>query len=290
MKPTLGKITDSELLRVTKKLAASERRLLADVLQHLAEIQRRKLFSPQYKSLYEYSIKELGYSEDQAARRISAMRLMAEIPEVESQVVNGSLSLTNLGLAQTYFRNETLSDEQKVETLKALENKSSREAARELLKRSSHPEKLIPDTVRPVSATMNEVRLVISDSALDKISRVKGLIAHQHPYLTNGEVFELVLDLALEIWNPTRTNEKSPAAPRVKSDSKRVTEGRKPTASLRRDVWNRAHGRCELCYSHFKLEVDHRLPFALGGKTVRENLRLLCRNCNQRESVRMFSS
>ena len=290
MSLNLKKISDDELLKNTKRLAGTERKLLAEVLRHLAEIQRRKLFSPQYKSLYEYTIKELGYSEDQAARRISAMRLIQELPTVEAQVVNGSLSLTSLSLAQTHFRNESLDDEEKIETLRALENKTSREVARELLKRSSNPAKLIPDIVRPVSATMNELRLVVSDPALDKISRVKGLIAHQNPHLTNGELFELVLDLALEIWNPARTNEKSPAAPRVKVGKSLPENVRRPSTALKKDVWRKANGRCELCQSHFRLEIDHQVPFALGGKTVRENLRLLCRNCNQREAVRVFSS
>ena len=35
---------------------------------------------------------------------------------------------------------------------------------------------------------------------------------------------------------------------------------------------------------------DHIKPWALGGETSEENLRLLCRNCNQRESIERFGS
>ena len=103
----LKSLTDEQLFTATKSLAAAERTLLTKVLWHLAEIQRRKALSPSYKSLFEYSLKELGYSEDQAARRIAAMRLLVELPEIEPKIASGELSLTTLGLAQTHFRNET---------------------------------------------------------------------------------------------------------------------------------------------------------------------------------------
>ena len=47
-------------------------------------------------------------------------------------------------------------------------------------------------------------------------------------------------------------------------------------------------GRCENCSSIYALEIDHRIPKALGGKNLRENLRLLCRQCNQRKAIEVF--
>ncbi|MCC6653163.1 MAG: HNH endonuclease, partial [Candidatus Eisenbacteria bacterium] len=42
------------------------------------------------------------------------------------------------------------------------------------------------------------------------------------------------------------------------------------------------------CGSRRKLEVDHKVPFALGGATTLENLRLFCRAHNRFEAERVF--
>ncbi|PIT99630.1 MAG: hypothetical protein COT74_11590, partial [Bdellovibrionales bacterium CG10_big_fil_rev_8_21_14_0_10_45_34] len=61
-------LKDQELLSKTKSLVQKERELLTEVLQHMREIDRRKLFSDLgYRSLFDYAVKELGYSEGQAA-------------------------------------------------------------------------------------------------------------------------------------------------------------------------------------------------------------------------------
>jgi 5-methylcytosine-specific restriction endonuclease McrA len=47
----------------------------------------------------------------------------------------------------------------------------------------------------------------------------------------------------------------------------------------------RAQNRCEICGSGYALEVDHIYPKALGGEDLPENLRLLCKSCNQRKAI-----
>ncbi|NUM89008.1 MAG: HNH endonuclease [Bdellovibrionales bacterium] len=67
----------------------------------------------------------------------------------------------------------------------------------------------------------------------------------------------------------------SPAAPQV-------------NAALRRHIWQKARNKCENCRSVYALEIDHRIPRALGGTNNAPNLRLLCRACNQRAAIRVF--
>ena len=55
---------------------------------------------------------------------------------------------------------------------------------------------------------------------------------------------------------------------------------------IKREVWKDAGNRCVNCKSNYALETDHRTPVSLGGSSTRENLRLLCRNCNQREAIK----
>ncbi len=309
----LNSLTDRQLLSNTENLAKQEREILVQVLWHLAEIQRRKLFSPRYRSLFNYAVARLGYSEDQAARRIAAMRLLVELPEIESNVANGKLGLTQLGIAQTYFRAEKSARaqsaqpdrEEKLETLKLLEGKTTREASRILIKASTALEKMRPETVRPISATVSEIRLSVKEETLGKITQLKGLLASKHPHLSTAELLDLVFDIALEKLNPARPPLRKSANRTVsKIDSIGPGDGavsgpqnvscmpnvRTPRADIKRSVWVKAQGRCEMCASTHMLEIDHKKPFALGGITAAENLRLLCRNCNQRASIRLFGA
>lgn len=88
----LRNVSDQVLLEKTENLVKQERELLTQVLHHLREIESRRLFSSLgFKSLFDYAVKKLGYSADQAARRISAMRLLKEIPELEEKIESGAL-------------------------------------------------------------------------------------------------------------------------------------------------------------------------------------------------------
>jgi len=93
----LNHLSDRALLADTKNLAQTERGLLTKVIHHLREIDRRRLYSDLgYGSLFEYAVKELQYSEGQAGRRLQAMRMIKEIPEVERKIASGELNLSNV--------------------------------------------------------------------------------------------------------------------------------------------------------------------------------------------------
>lgn len=94
----LKHLSDSDLHSQAQRLVKEERELLTRILWHLHEIDRRKLFSSlKYRSLFEYAVKELHYSEDQTYRRISAMKLLLlrELPELEEKIDEGRLCLKN---------------------------------------------------------------------------------------------------------------------------------------------------------------------------------------------------
>lgn len=77
----LQAMNDSSLIAATESLIRQERELLTSVLHHLHEIDRRRLYcSLGYKSLFDFAVRHLGYPEDQAYRRISAMKLLRELP------------------------------------------------------------------------------------------------------------------------------------------------------------------------------------------------------------------
>ena len=100
-------LSDQELLSQTKVLVQKERDIHIQVLHHLKEIESRKLyFSQGFSSLFDYAVKELGYSEGAAYRRIKAMRLCRDIPETEARLQSGRLSLSSACQLQNFFEKQ----------------------------------------------------------------------------------------------------------------------------------------------------------------------------------------
>jgi hypothetical protein len=268
----LNHLSDQTLIQETERLARAETEILTSVLHHLREIDRRRLYSALgFPSLFAYASEKLGYAADQAYRRIAAMRLLAEIPEMEEKIANGNLNLTTVSLARTAFRKRECTNEEKIEILESLEKKTTREAEKILSEFAPPPPQ--PDKVIHLGEEQIELRVRASAALQEKIGALKGLLAHKHPELSLGELFEKLCDLGLEAWS----KEEKFAAPQMgKPDSQ---------AGLRRAVFKRAQSQCENCGSKHALEVDHIVPRSLGGPHIPENLRLLCRPCNQRAAI-----
>lgn len=206
----LKHLKDEELLSHTQQLVKSEREVLTKILHHLREVERRKLFSDLgYQSLFEYAVKELKYSEGQAGRRIQAMRLIKEIPEVEEKIATGKLSLSNISQAQSYFReakkmgghsklqnleSKTSEPQKKLETkdklriLESLHNKSAREGQKILIQ--MQPQIALPkERERVLSETHTEVRFVMTVELKNQLQELRSLLG---PKSANMNLAELV--------------------------------------------------------------------------------------------------
>lgn len=56
---------------------------------------------------------------------------------------------------------------------------------------------------------------------------------------------------------------------------------------MKREVYEAQEGVCSHCPKKFtldKMEADHITPWSQGGKTVKENCQMLCKECNRRKS------
>jgi hypothetical protein len=273
----LKHLTDKALLLQTKNLASKEREITTEVLHHLKEVEKRRLFSDlKYSSMMEYLLKELGYSEAAAGRRLQASRILKDIPEIEKKIKDGSLSLSNLNKAAGFFKREDIKDPQeKKEILKKIENQSARECEKTLF--SLLPEQPLPkESIKVVSENYQQLKVNISDSTFKALNKVKDILGH---HSINDLFLGKLSEEALE--NITRKKFKFAHKSRTtESDSRYVTN------SSKREVYQKSNGVCENCGSLFMLQFDHREPFALGGKSEASNLRLLCFNCNQRARIR----
>jgi hypothetical protein len=281
----LKNMSDRDVLSKTEALAEKERQVLSELLVFLQEVDARKLYCDRgCGSLFSYCVKVLKYSEASAQRRIDAMRLSREIPEVRSKVESGELSLSVVSLAQTFFRNEAkitepISMNAKREIVERLSGKSSRETERELLSLSAQPEIHIPDQARSVGPTHTQVQFVANDEQMAMFEKARGLLAHSNPGMSWAELFQKVTEIALQKIDPQQRG----VSPTRKLQDPRQ---RSANAGLRREIWKRDKGKCQNCESQHGLELDHIIPWALGGETSEENLRLLCRACNQRRAHR----
>ena len=101
---SLSGLPDQVLLAHTRSLVLHEQALQLAVLDHLREIQARHLhLRLGFSSLFDYAVRELGYSEGAAWRRVKAMRLCAETAGTRERLQDGSLTLSAASQLQNTF-------------------------------------------------------------------------------------------------------------------------------------------------------------------------------------------
>ena len=101
---TVAALPDYLLLAQTRQLARHEQALQILVLDHLREIEARRLHLTRgYGSLFDYVVHELGYTSAAAWRRIKAMRLCDQTNGARELLQDGSLNLSNAAQLQNLF-------------------------------------------------------------------------------------------------------------------------------------------------------------------------------------------
>jgi hypothetical protein len=295
----LTRLSDQELLTNTKNLVNKEREVLMEVLHHLREIEKRRLYADLGQpSLFAYCENILNYSAAQADRRIKAMRLIKELPQIEQKVSSGELSLTNAAKAKEFFAQEEktsgpIGTQEKLKVLADLENKSTRVAEKILLAQASTPAPEVKERVRQVSASIAECKFGADEELMQKMNRLRGRLAHKNPKMSMAELVAAAFELALEATDPTKGPERKRkdnegrknVTPAPESTPKSASGRKYISVKTKRAVWGKAQAECENCGSGYALEIDHTTPVGLGGSSGPENLRLLCRNCNQRAAI-----
>ena len=231
---------------------------------------------------------------------------MVQVPDIKPWFGSGAIDLSQLVLVQKFFEIESsflkMSGESKLQLLIELRGQTYQETLRLLAERSSLPEKLVrPDYVEPLKNHLNEVRLTLSDEDLKRIEELRSVLAHQKPFASLSEIVSFALAQAnAKTKTKTKTNKKTHKRTNTNTKTKPQQSGhvagfdfgdenvRVPNASLKRAVFGRANGKCEMCESTHAIEYDHKIAWAVGGRTTFENMRLLCRNCNLREAFLSF--
>jgi hypothetical protein len=234
-------LSNEALLRNILALVSEERKLTTEVLWHLHEIQVRRLYAERgYGSIFEYAVQALGYSEAAAGRRIAAMRLLVDIPEIEPALKAGTVSLSTLSVIQSFVqrKDEPISKQEKRDLVFALQGKSRRECERHLV--ALDPIAAVPqERMRVVSPNQTEIRFVADDALMEKLQKIRELDAHVQTNPSYLELFHRLADLALKKLDPLASKksqpESTPPAESNKSKSLRYV-----SAHLKRDLEERS--------------------------------------------------
>ena len=257
--------SDVDILRDIKKFAGLERKYGLMVIEHLEEVARRKLFVDlKYKSLLEYAIKELGFSESSANRRITALKIVVEFPEVKEKLATGETTMGMLGDITTLARMNKLSSDETKEILDQSMGKTQAEFRAEIKKENL----IVPPRF---------LKIIVTEEIEKKFERVHGLLMSKG-CKGREDVLEYLLDKALEELMPNESDKCRSASP------ERVLKV--VTTKMKGEVMRRDQHCCRRCGSIFQLEVDHIRPKSRGGINQLANLQSLCRPCNQRKGAR----
>jgi 5-methylcytosine-specific restriction endonuclease McrA len=326
----LGRVSDDRLRAELTTLLASGYRTEARIVAHIAEVEERKLHAKDgYSSLFDYCVRQLGLSESEAFHRLTAARVARRFPIVFSLIERRQIHLTAVCLLRDYLSPENhqellaaASNKTKLQIQELLAWRFPRPdvasyvrklpsraacAASEHALRPTPPSPQTPrptptrTLVEPTSEARYRIQLNASSSLKEKLEFFRALVSHSIP---NGDVaaaLERALDLALEQVQKQRFAKT--AKPRLAIKSRRIAVRRTGTPrehipnATQREVVARDEMRCTYvsdsgcrCSSRAFLQIHHEEPWARGGSSVPENLRLLCSVHNRLLAERDFGA
>ncbi|UOF02617.1 HNH endonuclease [Bdellovibrio reynosensis] len=180
----LARLSNQELEIRLKDLVQKERKLLHVILEHIREVDARKLYlGKAYSSIYEYLVKELGYSGSAAMRRLEAARLLRDVPQVAERIQEGSLNLSQIGeLTRAIKEKEKLSGDcvtpnQKNELVEFVVGKTTEQTQHELARVLDLPIKAF-DTKKVQQDESVRLGITLTKEQYKKLIQCKDLAAH----------------------------------------------------------------------------------------------------------------
>ena len=262
---TVAALPDYLLLSQTRQLARHEQALQILVLDHLREIEARQLHLTRgYGSLYDYVVRELGYTAAAAWRRIKAMRLSSQIGVAGELLRDGSLALSNAAQLQNLFersdrnhgrppgkhgagggldgtpRNDTapggpaggpvLDVAAREDLVRQAAGKSTRDVQQMLAE--VDPELARPnDRLRALGSGRWELKASVDAECRHGLEKLQLLLSHRYPHLTLGGLVARLVREGLDRYDPER-----PPRARRSGRGGAVNGARTASAPERRDT------------------------------------------------------
>jgi 5-methylcytosine-specific restriction endonuclease McrA len=300
-------ISARDLDRRLADLVRSERHLVVQFVVELAGFAKRELYRELgYTSLFYYCVRQLGLAKSSAFRRSEVARLIARFPVIADRLAEGRLSIRPLVELR-----EVLTEENHAEVLARVEGKSQEEAQllaveyqpkpvpRDVVRAVPMPPGPLvaftvvpagtrtppppPEVVKPLTPDLRRLNVTVSADFIAELEQVRAALSHKCP---DGDFEQVVREAFKLVLDRDRKRKALTDRPRAQSETSGENDRYVP-AAVKRAVWERDQGRCtwpmgdgEVCGSTHRLEFDHDLEVALGGKPTIENIRLLCKSHN----------
>jgi hypothetical protein len=270
-------MNNQELLNSAKRAVRREKELTAIVLDHLGEIERRKIYCQLgISSLFRYCVEVLGYSEAESSYRVNATRLVTRSSTAKKSIADGTLTLTAASRINRHLKEEQkiqhrpLPTTQVEKLVQMAKGNSTRQLDNMLNQLLSTP-------------TSKKERVELDERILNKIDILRKVY---------GEGSELeILEMALDDRIAQLEQSKSKRKTKASSKNPRYID-----RANREAVRARSGGQCEYrstetgkrCTARLHLQIDHIVPLSLGGKTTKGNLRHLCFSHNQYSALNLL--
>lgn len=298
---SLQRLSDYELLEVTARAAAHERRSAVALVELLSEVDARRLYLGQgCSSLFKYCTEVLRLSEGAAYHRIEAARAMRLFPIIADWLRDGSMTLTTVALLRPH-----LTIRNHLRLLEEARNKSKREVEQQIARLAPKPEvaglvRRLPDPsvaaqsalettalslaphdrdeamtvvpgppihrspepkIEPLTSERYLLRVSLGATGHENLRRAQGLMRHSLP---NGDLASVV-ERALEVLVEHLERRKTATTTRPRTTESRPLPDRSDSrylpASVRRAVWKRDRGRCAFVGPHGRCTETGRLEF-----------------------------
>jgi 5-methylcytosine-specific restriction endonuclease McrA len=294
---SIGMMSDDDLLGATMTVAGDERRMTAELLALLAELDARRLYLGEgCSSLFAYCTQVLKFSEHAAYHRIETARAARYFPLILELVADGSVTTTTVALLRPH-----LTLENHARLLAAARHKSKREVEQQIAclapKTGVHslvrrlpapivgaslppaspppapvtssmvapppmPASTIPvprPKVEPLASDRYLLRVTLSTEGHANLRRAQDLTRHAVP---NGDP-AVVIERALALFVGHLERQKIAATSRPHRSTMRVTTSgsRHLPAAVRREVWSRDGGRCAFVGPQGRCTETGRLEF-----------------------------
>ena len=308
----LTDLSNEEVLSGLYALVGQGRILLARLLAYLSEVEERRLdLQAACSSLFDYCVRRLGMSDDEACRRVTASRIARRYPLALEMIERGDLHLTTLLLLRERLTNDNHED-----LLRAAARKTKAQVQELLAARFPRPDapsliRTLPDVttplpamsahspeakahrVEPLAPERYKVQFTATKDLKEKLEHATNLMRHANPSGDISVVVERALDLLIDELEKRRLGKANrPAASRATNENTRPGY---VTRAVRREVFERDGAQCTFvdergrrCESRTVLELDHLQARALGGTDTVTNLAVRCAAHNGLAAERDF--
>ena len=252
---TVFALSDQVLLAQTRELARVEQALQITVLDHLREIDARRLHLRRgYSSLFDYAVRELGYTEASAWRRIKAMRLSADTRGVHGWLQDGSLNLSNAAQLQNAFERCDRSGAGRDATgaqgagtnpaprggsapteaataagaqLPVLDARARQQLVERAVGKSTRqvqqmlaevdPESAQPtERIRALGDGRWELKVVVDGECQQGLQQLRALLSHVDPHLTMGQLVGRLVCEGVKRYDPGRPRQRQRQRARIR--------------------------------------------------------------------------